>query len=77
MESVLVKILYGLIAMAVIGPFFAVTGSVIQKKYSEFTATKTKPSGSFLGGIMIYLLIVVLWSVGLVWYWLNILADIS
>jgi len=56
------KIIYGLIAMSIMGMFAVIMARLVEKK-----ATETM-SGSKAIGFLIYLLIVVVYYIWLIWY---------
>ncbi len=65
------KIIYGLIAMSIMGMFAVIMARLVEKK-----ATETM-SGSKAVGFLIYLLIVVVYYIWLIWYWIGLLGEID
>ncbi len=65
------KIIYGLIAMSIMGMFAVIMARLVEKK-----ATETM-SGSKAIGFLIYLLIVVVYYIWLIWYWVGLLGEID
>ena len=65
------KIIYGLIAMSIMGMFAVIMARLVEKK-----ATETM-SGSKAIGFLIYLLIVVVYYIWPIWYWVGLLGEID
>lgn len=68
-EETVRNILYGLIASSTFGLFVSIIGQVVKTKGEKITGIK-------MVGWTLYLVIMIIYFVGITWYWFNLLANI-
>ena len=68
-DPIIVKMLYGLIAMTIVGPIFLIAGRwFLDKKKDEMTSSTAL-------GVLLYVIFALVWYVGLFWYWFTLLGE--
>lgn len=73
-DPIIIKILWGLVAVSIMGIFITVIAHLVADRIRN--VSNNKPSNRLLLGSAIFVFIVVVWYIGLIWYWLTLLAQV-
>lgn len=69
-DPLIIKMLYGLIASALIGVVVIIGAQVLKTKADKIT-------GNQAVGYLVYGILVLVWYIGLIWYWFSLLAQVE
>lgn len=69
-DPLIIKILWGLIASSLIGVVLAIGAQVAKGKADALSNGKAL-------GYFVFMIIMVVWYTGLIWYWFSLLAQVE
>lgn len=75
-DPIIIKILWGLIVISGASIFVSVIAHTLASKLKEVTQGQ-KPSVRLAFGSLVYMIIIVVWYIGLIWYWFSLLAQVE